>query len=177
MRIVLLLLAAAVGLTGCRKLATHTSSSTAVTTPDTLIPGTFVTTAGEYRGHEGRFTRIIKLTDHGTSIAWSIATEKGTSGDAADHQESTSALVLAKPADPWFIYVESPARLWLCDGHANVYACFVSASGANDYHQLANSGHRTTKEIPLPAPVYQRLPESLRALFPIPAEEAKRPTF
>ena len=175
MRAALLFLTLCLAIVGCRRTASHTTS--VATGPDTLVAGTFITTPGEYHGHEGRFTRIIKLTDHGTTIAYSIVTEKGTSGDAADHQEIVSALVLTKPTDPWFIYVESPASLWLCDGHANVYACFVSANGANDLHQLANSGHRTTEEKPLPAAVYQRLPEPLRRLFPIPAEKVEQPSF
>jgi hypothetical protein len=175
MRAALLFLTLSLSTIGCRRTASHTAS--VATGPDTLVAGTFITAPGEYHGHEGRFTRTIKLTGHGTSIAYSIITEKGTSGDAADHQESVSALVLEKPTDPWFVYAESPARLWLCDGHANVYACFVSANGANEHHQLANSGHRTTDEKPLPAAVYQRLPEPLRLLFPVPEEKVEQPSF
>ena len=175
MRTALLFLTLSLATVGCRKTATHTAA--VATAPDTLIAGTFITTLGEYRGHEGRFTRTIKLTPFGISIAYSIITVKGTSGDSSDRQESCSALALEKPTDPWFIYVESPARLWLCDGHANVYACFISAKGTNEHHQLVNSGHRTHKEIPLPDAAYHRLPDQLRRLFPVPVEKETLPSF
>jgi hypothetical protein len=177
MRIALLVLMAVMGFTSCRRLGAHTTSSAAVTLPDTLVSGIFITAPGEYRGHEKNFTRSVKLTAVGNSIAWAITTVKGSSGSSEDSHTTTSALVLSKPADPWFIHVESPSRLWLCDGHSNLYACFISGKGTNEHHQLVNSGHRTTKDKPLPAEVYHRLPEALRALFPAPAEPERRPSF
>jgi hypothetical protein len=174
MRAPLFFLTLCLASSGCRRV---TPTAAAPSASATLLSGSFVTAPGEYRGSEGRFTRIVKLTDRGSSIAWSITTEKKTSRSSPASSTSTSALNLANPTVPWFVYVESPTRLWLYDGHANLTASFVSNNGSNEFHQLLNSGHRTTKDKPLPAEVFQRLRESLRSLFPAPAEPERRPSF
>ena len=151
----------------CRKTSTTRSSTAA--TPDTLIPGTFITSPGDYHGREGRYTRTIKLSPAGTQMGWSLTTEVTGTREATESQSSSSYLILSSPADPWFVYVESPGRLWLCDGHANLYANFIGNTGNNEHLQLVNSGRLSPiDQLPVPKPVFDRLPEPIRRILPIP---------
>ena len=102
---------------------------------------------------------------------------KGSSGAAEDSHTISSALVLSKATDPWFVHVESPSRLWLCDGHSNLYAGFISSKGTNENHQLVNSGRLTTKQKPVPVEVHERLPERIRRLLPAPVKPVKNHSF
>ena len=163
--------------TACRK--TSTARSSTATTPDTLIPGTFITSPGEYHGREGRYTRSIKLSLTGNQVGWTVTNDAIGPGDAAGrHASSSSWLALSSPADPWFVYVESPGRLWLCDGHANLYANFIGNTGDNEYLQLVNSGRLTpAKPLPVPKPVFDRLPESIRRILPVPETPVVKPSI
>ncbi len=172
----LLLLLLALAATGCRK--TSTTRSSTVATPDTLIPGTFITSPGDYHGREGRYTRTIKLSTAGTQMGWSLTTEVTGTREATESQTSSSYLILSSPADPWFVYVESPGRLWLCDGRANLYANFIGNTGNNEHLQLVNSGRLSPiDQLPVPKPVFDRLPESIRRILPVPETPVVKPSI
>ncbi len=164
--------------TACRKTASR-GISTVAAAPDTLIPGTFISSPGDYHGREGRFTRSIKLSLTGKQVGWTVTNDAIGPGDAAGrHASSSSWLALSSPTDPWFVYVESPGRLWLCDGHANLYANFIGSTGDNEYRQLVNSGRLTpAKPLPVPKPVFDRLPESIRRILPVPETPVAKPSI
>jgi hypothetical protein len=163
--------------TACRKTTTTRASTAAI--PDTLIPGTFITSPGTYHGHEGRYTRTIKLSQTGNQVGWTLTTKViGPREATGNHASSSSLLALSSPSDPWFVYVESPGRLWLCDGHANLYVNFIGSTGDNDYRQLVNSRRLTPgKPLPAPKPVFDRLPESIRRILPAPETPVVKPSI
>lgn len=177
LRLLLCLSLALLASTACRKTSTTRSSTLA--THDTLIPGTFITSPGTYQGREGRYTRTIKLSPAGTQMGWTLTTKViGPREAAGNHASSSSFLALSSPTDPWFVYVESPGRLWLCDGHANLYVNFIGSTGDNDYRQLVNSCRLTPgKPLPAPKPVFDRLPEALRRILPAPETPVVRPSI
>ena len=160
----------------CRKTSTTRSSTAA--TPDTLIPGTFITSPGDYHGREGRYTRTIKLSPAGTQMGWSLTTEVTGTREATESSTSISGMALSSPTDPWFVYVESPGRLWLWDGHANLYVALIKGSGHNDYHQLVSGGRLSPVDpLPVPKPVFDRLPEPIRRILPIPETPVVKPSI
>lgn len=176
MRTLLFIILLAAAVAACRK-ASSTGSSTAATL-DTLIPGTFITSPGDYHGREGRYTRSIKLSLTGTQVAWTLTTEVTGTREATESNASSSYLALSSPADPWFVYVESPGRLWLCDGHANLYANFIRSDGEDDHHQLVNMGRLSpVDKFPVPKPVFDRLPEALRRIVPVQETPEVRPSI
>ena len=162
--------------TACRKTSTSGTAAVA-TTPDTLIPGTFITSPGTYHGREGRYTRSIKLSPKPNYVSWTLNTEITGNRELSEIKTSISGLALSSPADPWFVYVESPGRLWLCDGHGNLYANFIGRTGNNEQRQLVNMGHLGTRQLPVPKPVFDRLPESMRRILPAPETPVVRPSI
>lgn len=162
--------------TACRKPSMILSSSAAAA-PDTLIPGTFITSPGTYHGRECRYTRTLKLSPAGTQMSWTLTTEVTGTRESSESNTSASGLVLSSPADPWFVYVESPGQLWLCDGHANLYANFIGRTGNNEQRQLVNMGHLGTRQLPVPKPVFDRLPESIRRILPAPETPVVKPSI
>jgi hypothetical protein len=73
--------------------------------------------------------------------------------------------------------LQSPGRLWLCDGHGNLYANFIGRTGNNEQRQLVNMGHLGTRQLPVPKPVFDRLPESMRRILPAPETPVVRPSI
>ena len=176
LRLLLCLSLALLASTACRK--TSTTRSSTIATPDTLIPGTFITSPGTYHGREGRYSRSIQLSLKPSYVAWTLTTEVTGTREATQSHTSSSGLVLSSPADPWFVYVESPGRLWLCDGHANLYANFIRSDGEDEHHQLVNMGRPSpTHRMPVPKPVFDRLPESIRRVLPAPETPGVRPSI
>lgn len=176
LRLLLCLSLALLASTACRKTSTTRSSTPA--TPDTLIPGTFINSPGTYHGREGRYTRTIKLSPAGTQMGWTLTTEVTGTREATESNTSSSFLALSSPADPWFVYVESPGRLWLCDGHANLYANFIRSDGEDENHQLVNMGRLSpVDQLPVPKPVFDRLPESIRRILPVPETPVVKPSI
>jgi hypothetical protein len=176
LRLLLCLSLALLASTACRK--TSTTRSSTVATPDTLIPGTFITSPGDYHGREGRYTRTIKLSLTGNQVSWTLTTEVTGTREATESSTSVSGMALSSPADPWFVYVESPGRLWLWDGHANLYVALIKGSGHNDYHQLVSDGRLDpTENLPVPKPVFDRLPEALRRIVPAPKTPVVKPSL
>jgi hypothetical protein len=176
LRILLCLSLALVATTACRK--TSTTRSSTVATPDTLIPGTFITSPGDYHGREGRYTRSIQLSHTGNQVGWILTTEVTGTREATESNTSSSFLALSSSADPWFVYVESPGQLWLYDGHANLYANFIGSGGDDVHRQLVNMGRLSpTHRIPVPKPVFDRLPESIRRILPVPETPVVKPSI
>jgi hypothetical protein len=176
LRLLLCLSLALLASTACRK--TSTTGSSTVATPDTLIPGTFITSPGDYHGREGRYTRSIKLSLKPSYVSWTLNTEVTGTREATESHDSASSLGLSSPTDPWFIYVESPGRLWLYDGHANLYANFIGSGGEDVHRQLVDMGHLSpSHRLPIPKPVFDRLPESIRRILPVPETPVVRPSI
>jgi hypothetical protein len=176
LRLLLCLSLALLASTACRK--TSSARSSTVATPDTLIPGTFITSPGDYHGREGRYTRTIKLSPSGTQMSWILTTEVTGTREATESSSSVSGMALSSATDPWFVYVESPGRLWLWDGHANLYAAFIGKNGNNDYHQPVGGGRLSPVDpLPVPKPVFDRLPESIRRILPVPESPVVRPSI
>jgi len=176
LRLLLCLSLALLASTACRK--TSTTRSSTIATPDTLIPGTFINSPGTYHGREGRYTRTIKLSLTGNQVGWILTTEVTGTREATESNTSSSFLPLSSPADPWFVYVESPGRLWLCDGHANLYANFIRSDGEDEHRQLVNMGRLSpVDKLPVPKPVFDRLPEALRRILPAPETPVVKPSI
>lgn len=160
-------LAACMLLAGCRKkhripmpLPPGASAAT-----NTLVPGALIKGGGTWTYTEGHTWRLLTTTPKGSQVAWNyeISHDNGSRGHS-------SVMVLASPSAPWFVYVESPERLW-----------FFNGTGYLDLTEGPKDGHGTTVaitrgklEIPpgeVPAALIPLLPAELQKLFPAKAPQ------
>jgi hypothetical protein len=171
LRLLLLLSLALLASTACRK--TSTTRSSTVATPDTLIPGTFITTSGKFTHTEGRTIRSLDVTQSGRSLSLDYRyleemPSGGTSGSTSTNRGSISS-----PTDPWFIYVESPERFWLFDGKS-VLRTFHPEDTTGP---VISSGKVDRSDAKVPAEVILRLPAELQKLLPPVVPPVKRPSL
>ena len=94
---------------------------------------------------------------------------------AGKRGQTTGTIELASPAAPWFIYVESTARLWFFDGTARL-SCKTWGPGGIEASEAILDG--TLKEIaePIPHELVPLLPADLQKLFPAAASK-RRPSI
>jgi hypothetical protein len=171
-RLLLCLSLALLASTACRKTSTTRSSTLA--TPDTLIPGAFITTSGKFTHTEGMTLHLLDVTQSGTSLSLQYRSQKtlpsgGTTGSMK--QGSTS---ISSPTAPWFIYVESPERFWCSDGRSEL-SIFYADDDIIGPVFLAGKLHCLGPDIP--PEVILRLPPDLQKLLPPVKPVENRPSL
>lgn len=175
MRLIPLLLVAVLAATACRRSVTIHGSGTLSTAAPTLVAGTFITAAGTYSHVDGAVTRELTVSIHGNSVSWNLRRTERRGGGFSSGSNGSS-LNLAIPADPWFIYVESPRRLWFFDGTKKLNYAMEDAAGARSSGPAIDGKIRPGSPV-IPAELAERLPDDLRKLVQPAGEPASRPSF
>ena len=174
MRVALLLLTLAAASLGCRKTVTYTS--TVATTPDTLIAGTVVTSPGTFSASNAKGSQKLDVTVSGTSVSWSVSSEEKHPGGGSTGGSSSSGMNLSSPVDPWFIFVESPKRLWFFNGKNELTYSLSDGGGSRTGPAIFSGQLQPTAEV-IPTDLIPHLPPDLKKLFPPVVPQPKRPSF
>ena len=173
LRLLLCLSLVLVAATACRK--TSTTRASTVATPDTLIPGTFITTSGKFTHSDGMATHSLEVTQSGTSLSLGFSSQRRLpSGGNTGSSSGTGMLSISSPTDPWFVYVESPVRFWYSDGRSDLRT-FYPEGGASGPVIYAGKLHSPGPSVP--HEVILRLPEDLKKLLPPVEPPVKRPSL
>jgi hypothetical protein len=168
-----LLIAAAA--TGCRKSTSHTSTLSA--SPDTLIAGTVINAAGSWSASTSKGSTKLDVSVSGTSINWTITTEEKIGKFGSSGGSSASGMSLSSPADPWFVFVESPSRLWMFDGKDELSYRFQHPGGGGNGGQSIFNGKLLSGSPPVPRELVLQLPPELQKQFPDVEPAGKRPSL
>ena len=172
LRLLLCLSLALLASTACRKTSTTGSSATA--TPDTLIPGSFITTSGTFTHTGGMTTRSLDITrSSGRSLSLSYRYLEEMPSGGTSGSTSTNHTSISSPSDPWFIYVESPERFWLFDGKSVLRTFHPEGTTG----PVISSGKLDRSDANVPADVILRLPAELQKLLPSVEPLVKRPSL
>ncbi|QJE98586.1 hypothetical protein [Luteolibacter luteus] len=173
--LVILCLLPAAGLSGCRK-------STVIVTPRTpavansLIPGTTVNKTGVYDYSDAKVTSRLELTGAGSSIHWSFDISRPLSGGGSSGGSSSGGVSLASPGDPWFVYVESPQRLWFFNGSKELHYSLNDESGGRSGPAIfEGKPHHSDDKVP--DELIRKLPGELQKLFPPIPPAGPRPSI
>ncbi len=170
MRTLAAVLVLALATTGCRRSVVHTAAS-ASTGPDTLIAGTVITSAGTWSAITSRGRNELDLTVSGTTISWKVKYGPASGG-------SGLGMTLSSPSDPWFVYVESPSRLWTFNGKDQLDYCFQNSPGRGGKNGTCILSRAISPgSPPVPADLVPHLPAELRKLFPEVEAADKRPSI
>ena len=161
--------------TGCRKSTSHTSTLSAG--PDTLIAGTVITSAGSWSARTPHGSTKLDLSVSGTSVNWTITTEEKIGKFGSSGGSSGSGMGLSSPADPWFVFVESPSRLWMFDGKDELAYRFRNDGGGSGGGQSIFSGKLLPGSPPVPRELVLQLPPELQKQFPDVEPAGKRPSL
>jgi hypothetical protein len=168
LRLLLCLSLALLAGTACRK------TPTTVTKPDTLIPGTFITTSGSFTRTEGRTIHTLDVIQSGTSLTLQYrSSEKLSSGGTSGSMMQGSTSV-SSPTDPWFVYVESPERFWYFEGKSELSILHPLDDGDG---RMISSGKIHPDCANVPPEVVLRLPAELQKFLPTVEPPVKRPSL
>lgn len=173
MRAFLTLFLLAVITTGCRRTVVHTSAS-ASTGPDTLITGTVIQSAGSWTASTLKGSTKLEISVSGNSFNWTITSEQN-GGEFGTR--STSGMGLLSPTDPWFVFVESPSRLWMCNGTNELSYKFENPGGEGSGGFCIYDGKLQSDGPPIPSGLVPHLPPDLRKLFPNVEPAGTRPSI
>ncbi|MEK7949869.1 hypothetical protein [Luteolibacter soli] len=175
MRIPLLLLTLTLATIGCRKVVT-TTSSPAVTTPDTLIAGMVIRTAGTWSAHTKTTTNKLAVTVSPSSVSWEVTKEEKLPGGGSGGASGSSGLSLPSPTAPWFIFVESPQRLWFFNGTSDLNYN-LSDHGGSRGGPAISAGKLLPTDEKVPTDLILLLPPDLQKQFPPIPPKTDRPSF
>lgn len=160
--------------TGCRKTVHRTS--TVSTVPDTLIAGTVINTAGTWSANSPKGSQHLVVTVNGTSISWTLESREMHPGGGSSSGSSSSGMSLSSPSDPWFIFVESPQRLWFCDGKDQLSYNISDGGGSRSGPAIFAGKLQPTTEV-IPPEIAPHLPAGIRNLLPPVEPVEKRPSI
>lgn len=175
MRTALLLLTLSLATLGCRRTVTVTTASSAITTPDTLLDGMVIRSAGSWSAHTATTSQKLDVTITGHSVSWSVESEEKLPGGGTGGGSGSSGMTLSSPADPWFVFVESPRRLWFCNGSGELHYN-LSDHGSRGGPAII-SGKLLPTDEKIPQDLIPLLPPDLQKLFPPVPPKQERPSF
>lgn len=155
----------------------------AVTSPppasaNTLVEGTFITSSGIWSYRRGNDGRDLTMTVAGKDVTWHYnQTTYKPSGGRSSGGSGYSKVIANKGTAPWFLYVESPERLWFFDGKDE-----LAVLQGRNYHlnetRVLTRGKLQGEAEQVPAELFARLPAESQALLPKPtASPAVRPSL
>lgn len=158
---------------GCRR--THTVTMPVPATPNTLVAGMVIDSAGSWSHTAGTVTTEVSTSVAGNSVNVTVSrTERR--GHSRSGSSSANSIHLNDPADPWFVFVETPERLWYFDGRgALTYAITDSGGGRSGPAIFGDRLHADSP--PVPDALAARLPEKLRKLVPPAVPPQEMPSF
>lgn len=159
------ILLTAMPLTACRKHSVTISPPPPAPTPaNTLVAGTLIKGSGTWTHSELGTNRSFTATVVGSGVNWKYH----HSGPGRGGSTSTG-FPLAKPSDPWFIYVGSPDHLWIFDGSSELTFWRWEPDERGD--AITNGVLKIAPE-EVPAGLVPHLPAGLQKLLPA---EATKP--
>lgn len=160
--------------TGCRKTVHRTT--TISTVPDTLIAGTLINSAGTWSANTPKGSQHLEVTVSGTSISWSLKIREMHPDGGSSGGSSSSGMSLSSPSDPWFIFVESPQRLWFFDGKDRLTYSISDGGGSRSGPAIFSGQLQPTTEV-IPPEIAPHLPAGLRNLLPPAKPVETRPSL
>ena len=176
MRLFLLLLLIAFPASGCRK---HVVIKPAPAPENTLVDGTFITSAGSWFCSDRNTTATLRVDVSTDKIEWHYDYAKrnrsGSSGSSGS-SGTGSQMSLGGPAAPWFIYVETPDSLWFSDGVNNLTHA-ISTHGVLKWNQVISIGQLEPDRERIPAEIIPRLSAELQKLLPPGEDTHERPSI
>ncbi len=177
MRIVFLALVIGLCASGCRPRKLTPPPHTGIIPPkDTLVEGTVIQGQGTWNHSESGIFASLTVSSHDKAVVWNFYTARqATPGSDGSGNNIRGSIDLASPASPWFIYVESPDRLWLCDGNAKLSYQIWTSSKNHGADAILDGALKDGSE-PVPAEVIPLLPADLQKLFPA-AKGKPRPSI
>jgi len=174
-RLLGLLLLLPLVISSCRK-------SRVVTTPrpvavaNTMEAGTFIDKAGTYNHADARGSSELNLSLGGTTVNWEIEVKRALPGGGMKRGTSRGGMSLKTAGDPWFVYLESPRRLWLFNGSEDLEYTLHDDAGSKGGH-VTFRGKFDPHGPKVPDDVIRRLPPGLQKLFPPVAPATGRPSI
>lgn len=162
---------------GCTRRVVTYSSASSVTTPNTLVAGTFITGSGSWTHRQGSIGQELEVHASSSDVVWSYNFSSFTPhGSSSSGSTGTSKPIADKGKAPWFIYVESPDRFWFFDGKTELTLQQSNGSNLSD-SRVISKGKLLEEAEQVPADLIPRLPADMQALLPKPADPAKRPSI
>jgi hypothetical protein len=89
---------------------------------------------------------------------------------------NSSGMSLSSPSDPWFIFVESPKRLWFFDGRDELTYSLSDRGGSRSGPAIYSGKLQPTDE-KIPTDLILLLPPDLQKQFPPVEPKTERPSF
>src|SRR5688572_14449305 len=105
-----------VPLASCTRRVVTTTSSTPSATANTLVEGTFITGGGTYQHRKGNSGRDLTVNVSGNQVSWNLNLSTYMPNGGRSSGGSGSSMTVDSGGSAWFIYVESPERLWFFNG-------------------------------------------------------------
>jgi hypothetical protein len=174
MKFVTLVLALALSPVACRKHTMTVSMGAAAS--NTLVAGTFIDGAGTYTHDDGSVTHELTVTPGPRAVTCQV-TRREQRGMGSSSSSNGRTIPLAAPSDPWFIFVESPGRLWFFNGKDQLDYHVKAPGGGGSSGPAIASGQLRPNTPPIPPDLILRLPAELRKLLPTVEAPGTRPSF
>jgi len=174
MKIAPIVLTLALSAVACRK-HTMTVSGGALAS-NTLAAGTFIDSAGTYTHEDGAVTHEVVVSPGPAAVSCDLR-RREQRGMATSSSSSGRSIRLIHPSDPWFIFVESPDRLWFFNGKNQLEYEVQSPGGGGSSGPAIASGQLRPNTPPIPPDLILRLPPELRKLLPAVEAPGVQPSF
>lgn len=151
------------------------------TSPPTAAAGSVFTSAGPWTviTPEGPKRLQISASHTPGTATFKNAAKQRTSGSISVSISSSISLhmSLSSPADPWFVFVESPSRFWFFDGKDEMDYLILTPGGGTEAGGSIHSGRVYPSSPPVPRELVPHLPADLQSLFPEVETPGKRPSI
>lgn len=175
MRALVLLLLASALLPACSKRTMVIPPP--ATMANTMSAGMFIDSPGSYHFGDRSGTFDLDVTESGQDIGWTTSSSRPLSHVGGSIGGSGGGgMQIQAVGDPWFIFVESPGRYWMCDGSQRLDYYLSDEHGSNS--GPAVDGGKLLGAAPKPpAELILRLPAEIQKLFPPVEPQQKRPSI
>ena len=107
----------------------------------------------------------LELIPAGKDVHWSFRVERQLPSGGLNKSSAGGAIQLNSPADPWFVFAESPTRLWFFNG-SDTLAYTVKDEHVSSGGQAISGGNLQNGAPRIPTEVIRKLPAPLQQLFP-----------
>jgi hypothetical protein len=151
------------------------------TSPPTAVAGYLITSAGPWTVITPEGPKKLEISASHTPGTATIknSAKQHTSGSISVSISSTISLSmsLSSPADPWFVFVESPSRFWFFDGKDEMDYLILTPGRGTKAGGSIHWGRLSSSSEPVPKELIPHLPADLRSLFPEVEDHGKRPSI
>lgn len=159
----------------CSKKRSITLTTPAL--PNTLLPGMFITGDGSWSFTEKMITRSAEVTQTPGVVKLAITRREYNPSGGSSGGTSTSDMKITGPADPWFVFVESPSRYWSFDGTGNLSYNYSDEGGGVRMGPSFHEGKLMPGDTAVPPELVLRLPAEMQKQLPPVEAPKKRPSI